>query len=625
MCGICGFIGSGNKEIIVRMTDSMIHRGPDESGYYYSEGIGIGHRRLKIIDLYSGQQPMFDETGEYAVTFNGEIYNYRELKKELTGFGYKFKTSSDTEVLLYSYKKWGYDCLKKFNGMFAFVIFDIKNKNVFAGRDRFGKKPLYYYNKNGLFAFASELTALISHPLIDRKISLEGLQKYLFFEYIPAPLSIIEDIYKLPAGYYLIYEKGNIKINQYWDVALETNSRFENQKNDIETEKELFNLLKKSVESRLVSDVPLGVFLSGGIDSSSVVAIMSEFMSPKNIKTFSIGFEEKSFDESGYASVIAKHFGTEHNEELLNPKVMFDIIPDIFNKLDEPIADPSIIPTYLLSKFTRKFVTVALSGDGGDELFAGYDPFSAHYFFREFRIPEWIIKRIIKMIKTFLPVSDENMSLDFKIKKTLKGLAYSSEIRNEVWMSSFSKNTQMELLSSENSAGLERLYSPIENLKFSGLNAIKKAGLCYQKLYLQNDILTKIDRASMMNSLETRAPFLDFEFAEFVNGLPDRFKIYGNNRKLILKKIMKNKIPDIILNRQKKGFGIPLARWLKNDMNGLMQDVLSENKISRDGIFNYEYVRKLIFEHQSNKENNYKELWTLIVFHLWKEKNFARM
>jgi len=623
MCGICGFIGASNKDNIFKMTDKLIHRGPDEFGHFYSpeNNIALGHRRLKIIDLNSGQQPMFNSDKSLAIVFNGEIYNFLSLKKKLESNGYKFASNSDTEVLLYAYQEWREDCLNYLNGMFAFVIVNLQNNTVFAARDRFGKKPFYYFHSQKLFAFASELTALLQLPEIEKKINYSALKQYLFFEYVPAPLSIIENIYKLPAGYYLKFENNKLTIEKYWDVSLKSIKISE-----ADAEIELIRLLKKSLEYRLISDVPLGIFLSGGIDSSSIVALLSELRAAKTIKTFSIGFSEKTFDESSFAKQVATFFGTDHYEEKLEPQIMIDIIPEIFNRLDEPLADPSIIPTYLLSKFTRRYVTVALGGDGGDELFAGYDPFAAHQIIRNFRLPAIIADTFLNLAHLLLPVSDVNMSFDFKIKRSLSGIKYPPLLRNEVWLSSFDLEKQQQLLQSHIATNITiDIYAPINNLEFSNretinLPIISKMIYSYIKLYLQNDILTKVDRASMLNSLEVRAPFLDVEVAEFVNSLPEKYKIKNLTRKYLLKKALKNKLPMNIINRNKKGFGVPLSAWFKTKLKDMLFDILNKNQIAKDGLFNYNYVEKMINEHLSNKRDYRKELWTLLAFQLWKNK-----
>lgn len=617
MCGICGYIDKNiNKKYIYLMNNMLNHRGPDEEGYYFSNNAALGHKRLNIIDLNTGNQPIFNENKSLAIVFNGEIYNYKSLKQELIKKNHLFKTNSDTEVILHAYEEWGELFLQKLNGMFAFAILNTDNNSLFLARDRFGQKPLFYHHNNGTFIFASELSALLKHSAIKKKISVSSLQKYLFYEYIPAPDSMIENVFKLPAGHFLIFKNNKIRIKKYWDLVLNNSSI--PQENDTEIETKVKKLLKESIRLRLISDVPLGIFLSGGIDSSTIIALLSEITDIKKVQTFSIGFEEKSYDERSYARLIAEKYQTIHNEKILSPEIMIDIIPEILNKLDEPLADNSILPTYLLSKFTRKYVKVALGGDGGDELFAGYDPFLAHWLIKYFRLSPGIVKYILKLLHNTIPVSNKNMSLEFRLKRTLAGLAYPPEIRNEIWMSAFNYDMQTELLNKNINLNQTEILLPITSLDYTNKTLIQKIIYLYSKLYLQNDILGKVDKASMMNSLEVRSPFLDVNFADYVNSLPDKYKIRFGIRKYLLKKIMKTRLPQEIIKRQKKGFGVPLNKWFKNELKPLLFDTLTKTRIINDGFFNYSYVNSLINNHISGKKNNTKELWTLLVFHLWK-------
>jgi asparagine synthase (glutamine-hydrolysing) len=618
MCGICGYLEKNiNKEYIYSMNNEINHRGPDAEGCYFNNNAALGHKRLKIIDLVTGEQPIFNSDKSLVIIFNGEIYNFKNIKTELIKKNHSFKTSSDTEVILHAYEEWGVDSLKKLNGMFAFAILNTNNNELFLARDRFGQKPLFYYHKNDTFIFASELTSLMKHPAVKKNINVSGLQQYLFYEYIPAPTSIIDSVNKLQAGHYLIYKDNRIYISQYWDIKFNTISNIITEN---EIKENVIELLKKSIHLRLISDVPLGIFLSGGIDSSTIVALLSEMTDIKKVKTFSIGFEEKSYDERNFARIIAEKFGTDHKEEILSPKNMIEIIPDIINKLDEPFADSSIVPTYLLSKFTKQYVTVALGGDGGDELFAGYDPFLAHWLLRNFKIPKELLNIIIRIIHNLVPVSNKNMSLEFRIKRTLTGLYASPEIRNELWMSAFSYDMQKELFLEKAKIDEQTIFKPITSLNYKNKTLIQKIIYLYSKVYLQNDILAKVDKASMMNSLEVRAPFLDVDFAEYVNNLPDKYKLRYGKRKYLIKNIMEDKLPYEIIHRQKKGFGIPVNKWFKSDLKDLLKSTLNKKRISEDGIFNYEYIDNLINEHLNNKKNNSKELWSLLIFQLWKNK-----
>lgn len=644
MCGICGYTDKFNifsQKHIYEMNKIINHRGPDEEGYYFHENIALGHKRLNIIDLSGGKQPMTNDDKTLVIVFNGEIYNFKSIKNELLSKNYKFYTDSDTEVLLKSYEEWGNECLKKLNGMFAFAILNLKNREIFLARDRFGQKPLFYYHNNSTFIFSSELTSILKYPTIRKNVNTSALQQYLFYEYVPAPLSMIEGVNKLSAGHSLVFSKDRIKITQYWDLRFNsslienTNSEFYD---DNFIENNVIELLKESIKLRLVSDVPLGIFLSGGIDSSSLIALLSEITDTTKIKTFSIGFDEKSYDERNYANIVSDRYKTIHYEDVLSPDVMFNIIPDIIFKLDEPLADNSIIPTYLLSKFTRNYVTVALGGDGGDELFAGYDPFLAHWLIRNFRLPEFSVKILLQILHTFFQPSNQNMSLEFRMKRTLSGLNFSPHLRNEIWMSAFSYEMQQNLFNKTNKinsnikvkykdntsmlvpANKKIIYNPVVELNYKNKSLIQKIIYLYSKLYLQNDILAKVDKASMMNSLEVRAPFLDVNFAEYINSLHDKYKIRYGIRKYILKKIMKKKLPVEIIKRQKKGFGVPVNKWLKTDLKDLLVSTLNKNDIKSENIFNYNYIEKLISDHLNNHRNNSKELWSLLIFQLWKNK-----
>jgi len=630
MCGIVGLVNNKNRQIdqivLKKMTNALSHRGPDDLGLYISQkngnAVGLGHRRLSIIDISrSGHQPMTNENQTIYIVFNGEIYNYKELKKELVDKGHKFNSNTDTEVIIHGYEEYGDQICNKLNGMFAFGIWDENKQLLLLARDRYGQKPLYYYQSNEDFFFASELKSLNKNPDFKNELDYKSLSLYLLYEYVPAPYSIYKGVKKLLPGNFLIWHNGQVKIKKYWDI------QFNNKDiayNVSEIEKKILDLLKKSIEIRLMSDVPLGVFLSGGIDSSAIVALMSEIISGKNIKTFSIGFNEKSFDESSYSRKVAKKFGTDHHEKILTPKIMLDILPEIFSFLDEPFADASIIPTYLLAKFTRNYVTVALGGDGGDELFAGYDPFIAHVFASYYeKIPKYFHNKIVNLSR-ILPVSTKNMSFDFKLKQFLKGIPYIPEIRNQVWLGSFSKNDQDDILSPEIKQKLadfntyENILSTINNINFR--DKIDKIIFLYSKFYLAEDILTKVDRASMAVSLEVRSPFLDVNFAEFVNTIPSKLKLKGICTKYILKKSLQSKINRDLLYRNKKGFGVPLAKWMKNELKPIILDIFSSSKIKNQGIFNAKAIETLLEKHFKGKQDCRKQIWTLLMFQMWKNK-----
>ncbi len=629
MCGIVGFLASKaanvpQHEILKQMRDVLIRRGPDDQGEYIrprdEKGpfVFFGHRRLSIIDLSGGHQPLSNEDKTVWVVFNGEIYNFRELKEELESRGHQFRTCSDTEVIAHAYEEYKEDCFRYLSGMFAIAIWDEKGNRLVLARDRLGKKPLYYSSINGTFLFASELKAIMLYPAFPRRVDPSSLMKYLFFEFIPCPHTVFKDARKLPAASYLIWDKKKIEIKQYW-------SPFDSQKckenlSEAEAELRMMELLKESVKRRLISDVPLGVFLSGGIDSSTITALAQKEV-PGKIKTFSIGFEDPSFDESKYASLASKYIGTEHHEQIMTPQDLLDLVPNLADILDEPMADASILPTYLLSKFTRNHVTVALGGDGGDELFAGYPTYVAHKFARHYERFLGAFHPMISRLANLLPVSDDNISFDFKVKKFLSGIGYPDGIRNSVWLGSFPFLEIEKVLSPDIHTQLRRdqLFEEISFYEgeFSYDDAITKLQYLDLKLYLQESILAKVDRASMACSLEVRAPFLDHELVEFVMGLPSEWKLNGFTSKYILKKAMENWLPDKVINRPKKGFGVPIAKWVKGPLNALFRDLLAFDRVRREGFLNPEYVTKLLQDHLLNKRDNRKQLWTLLVWELW--------
>jgi asparagine synthase (glutamine-hydrolysing) len=629
MCGIVGFLTSKvsdipDYEILRRMREILAHRGPDDLGEYIRplDGQGpfvfFGHRRLSIIDLSGGHQPLSNEDGTVWVTFNGEIYNFKELKKELEILGHQFNTISDTEVIAHAYEEYRDECFKHFNGMFAIGIWDELNHRLILARDRLGKKPLYYASINETFLFASELKAILAYPHFPREIAPLSLMKYLFYEFIPCPHTIFNDARKLPPASYLIWENKRIEIKEYWSpFNLEG---MEKNLPEIDVEDRLLELLKISVKRRLISDVPLGVFLSGGIDSSAIAAFAQKEV-PGKVKTFSIGFEDPSFDESKYASLVSQFLGTEHFEQRMTPKDLLDIVPNLPDILDEPMADASILPTYLLSKFTRQYVTVALGGDGGDELFAGYPTYLAHKFARKYELFLGNLHPIIRFLGNLLPVSDNNISFDFKVKKFLSGIGYPNGIRNSVWLGSFSfpdieKVVSPEILNQFDRIRLVEEISSYEEI-FPQKDLITLLQYLDLKLYLQESILVKVDRASMACSLEVRAPFLDYELVEFVMGLPPGLKLKGLTSKYLLKKIMKHFLPNEVIQRKKKGFGVPIAKWVKGPLRELFGDLLSPDRIKQEGFLNPEYVTSLLQDHLLNKKDNRKQLWTLLVWELW--------
>lgn len=617
MCGIAGFVGRGEIEDLKQITAAMVHRGPDASGYWQDPGkvVYLGHRRLSIIDLADGRQPMSTTDGALTVTFNGEIYNHIALRKQLEAVGHRFVTDhSDTEVLLHGYREWGARLPEKLNGMWAFALFDNQAKKLLLSRDRFGKKPLYYTRQNGVFAFASELNALIRHPYVHPRISQLSLIKYFAYGYIPAPRSIFKQIFKLPGGTNLLLDISSLdyKTDVYWEFILEPFDTIPKNPEVVWGE-ELRDLISKAVKRRLMADVPLGIFLSGGIDSSSITAFAVKNSDGHSVKTFSIGFEENSFDESFYAATVARILNTDHHAETLSLERAKTILPAVISHLDEPMGDSSLLPTYLLCKATRQQVTVALGGDGADELFAGYDPFVA------LRLAAWYNKLVpqpvhegIRMLAARLPVAHRNMSFDFKVKRTLRGLSYPQKLWCPVWMGPLEPKELADLF--EMPIDYEAIYSEaIEQWDACRqTNLVDKTLQFYTRLYLQDDILVKVDRASMMNSLEVRAPYLDIELVDFVRKIPSRFKFMNGQTKYILKKALEPVLPREILYRPKKGFGIPIGKWLKNG-------VVNINAHESSGHLNTRFIQSRHAEHQGNRADHRAFLWNLWVLERWGE------
>jgi asparagine synthase (glutamine-hydrolysing) len=617
MCGIAGFVGNGTIDDLRRMNTAQTSRGPDAAGEYCEEnnGVYLGHRRLSIIDLDGGVQPMWSADGKVGIVFNGEIYNHAELREELKSQGAIFITDhSDTEVLLQGYRLWGDDFVSRLNGMWAFVIYDRSNRRLFMSRDRFGKKPFYYVERNGLFAFASELSALIAHSAIsgNTTVSALAIHKYFAYGYIPAPHSLYEGIYKLPAGFNAAYDLGikKLKVWQYWDFVIEPFDTIPANP-ELEWGERLRELLNKAVQRRLISDVPIGVFLSGGIDSSAVAAYAAKALGVGALNTFSIGFNEQSFDESAFAELAAKHIQSRHHAKTLSVATACTLIPQILARLDEPMGDSSIIPTYLLCGYAREHCTVALGGDGADELFAGYDPFKALKWAELYNsiIPK-PVHQAIRLLAAKMPVSHRNMSLDFKIKRTLRGLSYPQPLWTSVWMATIAPDEWQDCLHAP--IALEETYSEAiaswDNCQQA--NVVDKTLQFYTKLYLQDDILTKVDRTSMMHSLEVRAPFLDIDLVDFVRKIPHQYKIRQGQTKYILKKALEPILPNEILYRPKKGFGVPIGAWFKTGQLNFAQQVLHPQ-------INKYFLTSKIQNHKLGKSDERAFLWNAYVLNFF--------
>lgn len=623
MCGICGTLhyareAQADADEVRRMNDAIIHRGPDEDGFYINGRVGMAMRRLSIIDLTTGQQPIGNEDGTIWIVFNGEIYNFPELRHELEQKGHRFKTNSDTEAIVHAYEEYGINCPTKLNGMFAFAIWDTQRERLFIARDRLGKKPLYYYDDGKRLVFGSELKALLQARDIPRRVSPQALDLYLTYEYVPAPHTIFEKIYKLPAGHSLtVHQDGKVEIRQYWELHF-----CENGYHEQEFEKQLADLLQDAVKIRLMSDVPLGAFLSGGIDSSIVVGLMAKVMD-QPVKTFSIGFEESTYNELHYARQIAKLFKTDHHEFIIKPNAL-ELTEKLVRHLDEPLGDFSIFPTYLVSKMARDYVTVILSGDGGDELFAGYDTYVAEWAYRRYRkLPALVRHGVIDPVVNLLPPTEKKKGLLNRARRFLEGARHPEDLQHVRWMIFLSKaekhklygDALRELADNQAAYGYIRHFFAQADCK----DEVNRQLFVDIKTYLVDDIMVKVDRMSMATSLEARAPFLDYRVVELAASIPGALKIQGTKTKYILKKAMADLLPPEILHRGKEGFSIPIKNWLRNELKPIMLDVLSPANIKRDGFFNDGYVQQLVKEHLDGVENHSHRLWALMVFGIWRD------
>lgn len=623
MCGICGVTyfererPVGQREVKA-MCDAIVHRGPDDEGIFIKNNFGMGMRRLSIIDLATGHQPISNEDGSIWIVFNGEIYNHLELRTGLEKKGHKFQTNTDTEAIVHAYEEYGDQCPTKLNGMFGFAILDLRNQSVFIARDRLGIKPLYYYSDSLKFAFGSELKSILKLNGISREVDLQALDTFLTFEYIPSPYSIFKDIKKLPPGHSLTLKDGKITIKEYWDLKYNECSASED-----ELCEQLIELLHDSVKIRLMADVPLGAFLSGGIDSSAIVALMSKIMN-RPVKTFSIGFKESSYNETGFAQIIANKFNTEHYEFTIETNAL-DLTEKLVAQLDEPFGDFSIFPTYLVSKMARQHVTVALSGDGGDELFAGYDTYIANRMGNSYgNLPSFFRNGLISPILNSIPPTEKKKGLINKAKRFDEGMRLPPDLQHTRWMIFLQEMEKNKLYSDdmrENLNGydsyghIRKYFTKAEHTN----DQINRQLYVDIKSYLVDNILVKVDRMSMATSLEARVPFLDHRFVEFAATIPSAMKLKGKSTKYLLKKAMGDLLPNEILTRGKEGFSIPIKNWLKTDLKDLMMDVLEPSKVRREGFFNPEYVEKLKDEHLKDKENHSHRLWSMMVFGIWQD------
>ncbi|NIM13415.1 MAG: asparagine synthase (glutamine-hydrolyzing) [Candidatus Aminicenantes bacterium] len=632
MCGICGFYqyeNEADEQTLAVMNNQIIHRGPDDEGYYFENQVGLAARRLSIIDLKTGHQPLPSHSKTNWITYNGEVYNFPELRAELEAKGYKFRTKTDTEVIVNLYEEYGTGFVKQLRGMFAIGIYDKKNHRLVLARDHIGIKPLYYCLKPGNknLVFASEIKSILKYPGISREIDPEAVDLFLTLEYIPAPFSIFKQIRKLPAGHILTYENQKLRIEKYWDVykAVGQGSSEKRKPDFNELKERFYALLRESVKMRMIADVPLGAFLSGGIDSSSIVYAMAG-LSQQKIKTFSIGFEEKSYSELKYSNIISEKFNTDHYTKNLQPNIN-ELVLYLADFWDEPLGDFSNFPTYLVSKTARERVTVVLSGDGGDEIFGGYEHYIAQKFARFIDFPLFRpVHKLMAKITHLFPPSELKKGFVNRIKRFSEGLQNSHINRHFRWMI-FLSNLQKRTLYSPDFLSSDYLKPLNARIPFDGFfehsrqfEGINRDLYLDFKTYMVDNILVKVDRMSMATSLEARVPLLDYKMVEFAFSLPSHYKLGGSTTKWFFKKAMEGILPDEIIYRQKEGFSIPIKNWLKSELKELMMEYLSEKRVKEAGFFNHAYIQKMVNEHLNNKQNHAHRLWALILFHLWRER-----
>ncbi|HEY3127948.1 MAG TPA: asparagine synthase (glutamine-hydrolyzing) [Acidobacteriota bacterium] len=619
MCGICGIVNLDPSEpvspVLVRsMTQMLAHRGPDDAGYFVEDNIGLGHRRLSIIDLSGGKQPIFNEDRSVVVIFNGEIYNYADLTSDLVACGHKFRTRSDTEAIVHSYEQYGDDCVAKLRGMFAFAIWDRKRKRLLLVRDRLGIKPVYFHLGSRFLCFASEIKALLEIPGVPREVDTEALDLYLSLRYVPGPRTMFKDIFKLQPGHHLVLDHTGARTQKYWDIAYSPPClRLSNQHRE-----EFAHLLDESVRLRLIAEVPLGVFLSGGLDSSAILALMSQARRGERIKTFSVGYqtsnkEEERSNELPYARMAAAKFGAEHHEFTLSPTDCRDFLPQLVWLLDEPLADPTCIPLFFLSQLARKHVTVVLSGEGADEILAGYG----------------IYKRMLQLERLYRHFPSLVTAVAPRLACLTKGEAAHGyllqaglplEARYRGVCRGFRPSLKRKLLGERSPC---QSNGQLDDLFFSYFNAVPDASPLDRMLYVESktwlpdDLLMKADKMTMANALELRVPFLDHKLVEFVSALPVEFKIRHGRGKFLLRETMNGIVPQAIIKRPKKGFPIPTAPWLRRQLRDFTREVLLSEDSACRLYMDPTVLREIVQEHEKESPDRHQEIWVLLVFEFW--------
>ena len=615
MCGITGFTHRGgvfDAERIRAATDSLIHRGPDQQGTYESEVVSLGSVRLKIIDLQGGDQPMISDDGNTVLVFNGEIYNHRELRAELESRGEKFKTNSDTEVVLRAFLRWDKDCFARFRGMFALAVWSQDARRLVLARDRLGIKPLYFNLRDGELYFGSELKTIFAHPEFTRELDFTGLQYYLSLNYVPCPHTLVRGIEKLPPGHLLEWQDGDVEMEAYWRLRFHP----QKQKSLDGAQEELDGLLRASVRDHLISDVPLGIWLSGGVDSSTILHYTRELCASR-VKTFSISFAGRTFDESSYIRDIAARYDTEHHELDVNPSLdLPTAIEELAYYSDEPFADAGALPVWFLSALSRKHVTVALSGEGADELFGGYITYAADRYAARAQSFASPIRRGLLGLLRHWPVSNDKISFEYKVKRFLEGTLLPADEAHTYWNGTFSAAQQAEFVLQGNRGSVKRLFD--SDLPAGDEHGSLNRYLAFdQRYYLPDDILQKVDRMSMAHSVEVRPPFLDHRLVEFAARLPEQMKINGRQQKVVLKGLMQSKLPAAVLRRPKTGLDIPAHDWLRGALRPLLMDTLSAGAIDDTNLFRRDLIESFISDHMERRANLGYHLWGLLILFLW--------
>ncbi len=622
MCGICGGWsrerGGVSKGLLKKMCDAIVYRGPDDVGYYVDDHFAFGMRRLSIIDLGGGHQPIHNEDKSIWVVFNGEIYNFKEIRSDLEKKGHRFYTNTDTEVIVHAYEEYGYECLCKFNGMFAFALYDLNKKLYFIARDRIGIKPLYYYFKDRKFLFGSEIKSILEDDSVERVINRKGLYYYMGYEYVPAPDSIFQDIFKLPAGHYLVFDGESAGVEKYWDVT-----DFSSLGCGVKHySKKLLDMLEDSVRQRLVSDVPVGVFLSGGIDSSTIVALMSE-MHDEPVKTFSIGFEDETYNELDYARKVSDYFNTDHHEIIYTADSV-KVIEEMVKYFDEPLSNISSPPTFLLSKLAGKHVKVALGGDGADELFGGYDRYIASRVDRYYRLLPLYFRNKFRYLVGDVPPQSRRQGFVNSLRQFVDGSSLDLRARHARWQMVPRVSEDGAVFSSDflGAIGEFNAFEPITKYYDACCSSseLVKSQYVDVKSYLVDNILAKTDRVSMANSLEVRVPFLDHNVVEFSAKIPPNMRMANFTKKYVLRRAVADLLPAEIVRRRKQGLLVPVKKWMSDDLRSYVVDILGNAEVFREGMINRSYVKKILEQHLSGRYDHGTRLWTFMNLELWYRK-----